>query len=218
MASVAEVVEAMSKTPDLYRLPLALAAFCQLRRGEVIGLQRKHIDVDQMTVQIEQSVVVPHKGVATLGPPKSEAGRRTLAIPPNLKQVLIDHLADNVEPEPEAWLFTNETGIRLPTYKFNRVWAKVRADIGRPDLHLHDLRHPGLTWVAASGASLTEIMRRGGHSTPSAAMVYQHATEDRDKALAAALGDLARTADSVVAARQGVSTNAHRMPTEQIAS
>ena len=150
MASVAEVVEAMSKTPDLYRLPLALAAFCQLRRGEVIGLQRKHIDVDQMTVQIEQSVVVPHKGVATLGPPKSEAGRRTLAIPPNLKQVLIDHLADNVEPEPEAWLFTNETGIRLPTYKFNRVWAKVRADIGRPDLHLHDLRHSGLAWVAAS--------------------------------------------------------------------
>ena len=49
-------------------------------------------------------------------------------------------------------------------------------------------------------------------------MVYQHATEDRDKALAAALGDLARTADSVVAAWQGVSTNAHRMLTEQLAS
>ena len=49
-------------------------------------------------------------------------------------------------------------------------------------------------------------------------MVYQHATEDRDKALAAALGDLARTADSVVAVWQGVSTNAHRMLTEQLAS
>lgn len=217
-ASVSEVAEAMSKTPAPYRLPLALAAFCQLRRGEVIGLQRKHIDVGQMTVQIEQSVVVPHKGVETLGPPKSEAGRRTLAIPPNLKQVLIDHLAVHVEAEPEAWMFTNETGSRLPTHKLNRVWVKVRVDIGRPDLHLHDLRHSGLTWVAASGASLAELMRRGGHSTPSAAMVYQHATEDRDKALAAALGDLAKTADAALAARRDISTNAHEAPTEQMAN
>ena len=91
-------------------------------------------------------------------------------------------------------------------------------DIGRPDLHLHDLRHSGLTWVAASGASLAELMRRGGHSTPSAAMVYQHATEDRDKALAAALGDLAKTADAALAARRDISTNAHEAPTEQMAN
>ena len=77
---------------------------------------------------------------------------------------------------------------------------------------------PVLRGWQPQGASLAEIMRRGGHSTPSAALVYQHATEDRDKELAAALGDLARTADSVVAAWQGVSTNAHRMLTEQLAS
>jgi integrase len=184
----------------------------------VIGLQRKHVDVDQMTVHIEQSVVVPHKGVEILGPPKSEAGRRTLAIPPNLKQVLIDHLARHVEPGPEAWLFTNETGSRLPTHKFNRVWVKVRSDIGRPDLHLHDLRHSGLTWVAASGASLAEIMRRGGHSTPVAAMVYQHATEDRDKALATALGELADAAASSLAADEADVANAHGAPTKRLAS
>jgi hypothetical protein len=37
-------------------------------------------------------------------------------------------------------------------------------------------------------------MRRGGHSTPSAAMVYQHATEARDRFLANALGELGELA------------------------
>jgi len=34
-------------------------------------------------------------------------------------------------------------------------------------------------------------MTRLGHSSPRAAMIYQHATRDRDKAIAQALGGLA---------------------------
>jgi hypothetical protein len=56
---------------------------------------------------------------------------------------------------------------------------------------LHDLRHSGLTWAAATGASVAELMRRGGHASPAAALRYQHATEDRDRALADALAELA---------------------------
>jgi len=82
----------------------------------------------------------------------------------------------------------------MSTRQLNRVWASARKAMGRPDLHLHDLRHSGLTWMAASGASLAELMRRGGHSTPSAAMVYQHATEARDRFLANALGELGELA------------------------
>ena len=33
-------------------------------------------------------------------------------------------------------------------------------------------------------------MRRGGHSHPAAALRYQHATEDRDRAIADALAQL----------------------------
>jgi hypothetical protein len=36
----------------------------------------------------------------------------------------------------------------------NRAWVTARRAIGRPDLHLHDLRHSGLTWSAATGASV----------------------------------------------------------------
>jgi hypothetical protein len=45
--------------------------------------------------------------------------------------------------------------------------------------------------AAATGATLAELMARLGHSTVSAAIVYQHAAADRDKVIAAALSDLA---------------------------
>jgi integrase len=54
----------------------------------------------------------------------------------------------------------------------------------------HDLRHFSLTMAAVAGASTKELMRRGGHSTPAAALRYQHATENRDKVIADAMGEL----------------------------
>jgi len=43
--------------------------------------------------------------------------------------------------------------------------------------------------AAATGASLRELMERMGHSSSRAALIYQHASRDRDEAIAAALGD-----------------------------
>jgi hypothetical protein len=57
-------------------------------------------------------------------------------------------------------------------------------------MHFHDLRHVGGTLAAATGASLKELMARLGHSSTRAALVYQHASRDRDQAIARALGGL----------------------------
>ena len=63
--------------------------------------------------------------------------------------------------------------------------------MGRPDLRWHDLRHTGLTMVAITGATTAEIMARGGHSTPTAALRYQHVAKGREHELAALLSKLA---------------------------
>lgn len=49
---------------------------------------------------------------------------------------------------------------------------------------------PGNTPAAATGASTPELMARMGHASARAALIYQHATRDRDVAIAAALSDL----------------------------
>jgi hypothetical protein len=48
--------------------------------------------------------------------------------------------------------------------------------------------------AAAQGASLKELMERMGHSSPRAALIYQHATRDRDKKIAAGMGKLFKDA------------------------
>jgi hypothetical protein len=59
------------------------------------------------------------------------------------------------------------------------------------------LRHAGLTWTAATGATIAELMHRAGHASPIAALRYQHATVERDRILADALAELAPRADVV---------------------
>jgi integrase len=53
--------------------------------------------------------------------------------------------------------------------------------------HFHDLRHTGNILAAASGASTRELMHRMGHGSMRAALIYQHATSERDQEIAAAL-------------------------------
>jgi hypothetical protein len=53
--------------------------------------------------------------------------------------------------------------------------------------HFHDLRHTGNNLAAASGASTRELMHRVGHGSMRAALIYQHATGERDREIADAL-------------------------------
>jgi integrase len=58
-------------------------------------------------------------------------------------------------------------------------------------VRFHDLRHSGAVLAAITGATLAELMARLGHSSPQAAMRYQHQAEGRDKQIAALLSKLA---------------------------
>jgi hypothetical protein len=49
-----------------------------------------------------------------------------------------------------------------------------------------DLRHTG-NMLAAESASLRELMARMGHSSTRAALIYQHASRHRERAIAAAV-------------------------------
>ena len=70
------------------------------------------------------------------------------------------------------------------------MYRRAAWPAGLPGVRPHDLRHTGNTLAAATGASTRELMARLGHASPRAALIYQHATRDRDAVIAAALGEL----------------------------
>ncbi|MFC4016351.1 hypothetical protein ACFOW4_00065 [Micromonospora sp. GCM10011542] len=59
--------------------------------------------------------------------------------------------------------------------------------MGLAGFHFHDLRHTGNTLAASAGASTRELMHRMGHATMRAALIYQHATSERDREIAGAM-------------------------------
>src|SRR5207302_9748177 len=72
-----------------------------------------------------------------------------------------------------------------------RHWHRARAAVGLPaGFRMHDFRHTAHTLAAVNGATTRELMHRMGHASPAASLRYQHATQDRDAALAKTLGDV----------------------------
>lgn len=127
----------------------------------------------------------------TLGPPKSRASFRTVAFPEVLGLTLRHHLARFVASDPEALVFTGEKGgvLRRGNFRPAVRWAEIIAAVGLPPgFHFHDLRHTGNTLTARAGASTRELMARLGHDSMRAALIYQHATSERDREIAEAVG------------------------------
>jgi integrase len=139
--------------PARWRAQVLLAAWCGLRRGELLALRRRDIDLMRGTVRIEQA--------------KTDAARRTVAIPPHILADLSAHLEQWVDPGRDALVFTGVKGGTLRTAAWQTAWNDARRAVGRPELHLHDLRHTGNTLAAATGASTKELMARMGHASPS---------------------------------------------------
>ena len=128
-----------------------------------------------------------------VGDPKSEAGVRDVEIPPHVLPAVADHLERHVGPGAEALLFPSATDPdrHLAQSTFTDAYYPARDVAGRSDLAFHHLRHTGATLAATSGATLAELKSRLGHSTAGAAMLYQHAAQDRDRLLAGRLSELA---------------------------
>ncbi len=180
--------------PARYRALVLLATFAGLRWGELTALRRDSIDLDACEIRITETAVQPDKGGLEPGTPKTQAGRRTVAVQPDLIAELREHLDRYAEPGSHGLVFIGPKGAPLRRTNFHRIWARACAAADAPGIHFHDLRHTGGTLAATTGATLKELMARLGHSSPRAAMIYQHASRDRDRAIAQALGDLARQA------------------------
>ena len=179
-----------AKIQPRYRMLVLLATFRQLRFGELMGLRRA--DVRLPDSEHDSPVLIVHKAVAQLNSgaqrvkgPKSDAGARRVVLPTAILPELRAHLDTYAEPGPDGRVFAGPKGGTPRRSNVNRIWKRAVRDAGaNPELHLHDLRHTGGTLAAQTGATLKELMSRIGHSTPRAALIYQHATSERDKKIA----------------------------------
>jgi len=185
-AQVAELVEAI--TPR-YRAAVLLAAWCGLRRGEIISLRREQVDLAAGTVRVRRNrIELLETGEAFDGDPKTDAGKRTVAIPPHVLPVLRKHMDEYAGPDR---VFVGRTGAPMRGDAIRQAFTRARSRVGMEEFTFHDMRHTGQTLAASTGATLKDLMKRLGHSSTAAAYRYVHAVEGRDAEIASALSQLA---------------------------
>lgn len=187
VATVQQVAAIADAVDPRFRALILMATYSTLRWGELTALTRRRIDLDNHTVTVVEQSLELADGSIVIGPPKSDAGHRTVALPPTLVTELQRHLDEYVDRDRDALVFLGAKGAQLRRANWNVKWKAACAAAGVEGLRFHDLRHTGNTLAAASGASTKELMARMGHSSPRAALIYQHATKDRDRAIALAL-------------------------------
>lgn len=196
MVPTALVLELADAIDERYRALVLLAGFGGLRTGESLGLRRVDVDLLHREVHVVgQAQEIAGQG-RVLREPKSDAGRRVVALPTMVASSIEEHLAAFTENDREVPVFTGPEGGPLRRATLSSAWRAAVKVTGAPaGLRLHDLRHHAATLTARMpGVTTKELMARIGHSSPRAALIYQHATQERDRAIASYLDEQLATA------------------------
>ncbi|MBD9700498.1 tyrosine-type recombinase/integrase, partial [Flavimobilis sp. GY10621] len=176
----AEVTALAEAVPAHLRAAVLTAAWSGLRPGEVFALRRRDLDLAAHRLSVRRTLVEVPGQPTTFGPPKTDAGRRTVALPAFVTAALAAHLAEHTDPGPDALVFTSSTGRPISAGARSTAMSRARDTIDRPDATWHHLRHTGATLAAQAGATQAELQRRIGHASTRAAALYQHASAERD--------------------------------------
>ena len=134
--TVQETLAYLDAVPARYRLPLTIPSWCGLRSGEVRGLRRSDIDLQEHVIWVRQAVTRVRKDDHSfewrIDAPKTSAGHRRVAMhsflvdpmrawlsttPTTGATGLIFPATDGVSPMPESclWEHSSRTGGRQVT-------------------------------------------------------------------------------------------------------
>jgi integrase len=198
VATLANAIE-----PQHYRPLVLTAAFAGLRWGELAGLRTERVNILRRTIRVEEQLVEVG-GRPQFGPPKSQAGVRTLTIPGTLADLLAEHLGTG-PVRSSGLVFPTPSGTPMRRSNFSTVWRRtvdgtpkrpgVFAGTRLEGLVFHELRHTAAALAIAQGAHPIAIRERLGHSSITVTMdTYGGLFPRLDEAIATGLDEPLRAA------------------------
>lgn len=153
-----------------------------MRRGEVLGLRWRDVDLDGSQLAIRQTLLA-FGGELHFGEPKTKSGRRQIALDSGTVASLRAHRKRQMEERLRAgpaWadsglVFTDEVGNPLHPDGVTRAFAARAGEAGLPRIRLHDLRHGWATLALKAGVHAKVVSEVLGHSSISLTLdTYSH--------------------------------------------
>ena len=149
-----------------------LAAMTGMRRGEILGLRWRDVDLDACRLAIRQTILSIAYEV-TVSTPKTHQARTV-----DLDEATVAQLrahAERQQLERAAWgagyvdndlVFCRENGEPSHPDTFTQSFERAIAKTALPKIRLHDLRHTHATIALRAGVQVKVISERLGHESP----------------------------------------------------
>ncbi len=194
------LLDAIKHTRTYWPAMIALAT--GMRRGEVLGLRWKNLDLDSCTVRVVENLEQTKTGLRFKAPKTEKA--RAIALPTfavdelrRLKEQQAEDLALlGLRQDAQTLVCAQADGKPLQprslTHEFTRLMARLK---GLPRVRFHDLRHSHATQLLLAGVHPKVAQERLGHSTITTTLdLYSHVTETMQTDAAARLDAIFRDA------------------------
>lgn len=166
-----------------------------LRWSEVAALRVGALHLDSRRLHVV-AAATEAGGRIHLGPPKSRASRRYVALP----SLLVDELVVAADGKaPDALVFPAPGGglDRVGNFRRRTRWDAAVTKAGLVDVTPHDLRRTFGSLARAAGADLRYIQKAMGHSSiTTTSRIYAHLYDTELDAVADALDRITRQGES----------------------
>jgi len=181
-----------------------VSLFTGLRRGELLALRWRHIDLDRKILMVREALEETIGHGIRFKAPKSKAGRRDITLPDIVIETLREHRRAQLELRvrlglgklsDDDLLFSAPEGGPISPRLFSAEWTRIARYAGMPGLTFHALRHTHASQLIDAGVDVVTISKRLGHATPNITLgTYAHLFRQKDdkaaQAINQALADL----------------------------
>lgn len=172
-------------TRPSWRLLIAMAALTGMRKGELLALTFRDIDLEAGTISVTKSM---RNGL--ISSPKTSV-TAVVPLPESLSKLIAQRRGQ--VSDPDGLVFCRSDGSPLPDGLPNRILAESLKRAGLPPMRFHDLRHSWAVMHLQAGTDIKTLQQLGRwKSADSLLSVYSHTTCSAQRAAVA-------TVDAVIA-------------------
>lgn len=166
-----------------FYVPFLLECHTGLRRGELLGLRWRDINIEKKTISVNQSLIRTRQKGLVMSDPKTEKSKRTIPISEEVIAVLKGHKANQNQNKLLAGngynnsdlVFCNNIGNPIDPRNFTEQFERVLKQANLPRVRFHDMRHSHATMLLLHNVQPKVVQDRLGHSTISMTMdTYSH--------------------------------------------
>jgi integrase len=160
-----------------------------LRRGELLALRWRDVDLDGCSLRVERSLEQTKAGLR-FKEPKTKHGRRQVALPASVTAALRSHRKEQQEQrlalglgrdDPDGLVFRRSCGKPMRPDNVSGEWRRLVGVLKLPKVTLHAWRHTHASQLISLGMDILTVSRRLGHGSPSITLnVYGHLFKGSD--------------------------------------